>query len=207
MSFDINKVKDSHLDILKEIGNIGAGHAATALSKIIQKPIDMNVPSVDMLNFGDLEKLFSEEESVVVGIFLRLDGSIKANLFYIMPVITAKELLGKFFKNGVTTGLDFSEIEISALLELGNILAGSYITSLADFTNLTMYPSVPSMTIDLANAILGFGLIPISQVSDVAILINTRFIEGENYLEGQLFLIPDPDAYAILFSSLGAPLI
>ncbi len=207
MEFNIDKIKDTQLDILKEIGNIGAGHAATALSKIVQKQIDMKVPKVKMIQLSEFEEIIGGEDKVVVGIFLRLEGDIKGNIFYTMPVSTAKNLLKKLLNAEVDDNSEFSELEISAIHEFGNILAGSYISSLADFTKLSIYPSVPSMTIDLANAILSFGLITICQVSDVAILIDTRFQEGEEYIEGQFFLIPDPEAYATLFSSLGVPLI
>lgn len=207
MVFSIDQIKDEQLDILKEIGNIGAGHAATALSKIVQMKIDMKVPRVKMIELSEFEELIGGEDKVVVGIFLRLEGDMEGNIFYIMPVLTAKKLLEKLLNTTLDDDNDFSEIEISAIHEFGNIIASSYISSLADFTKLSLYVSVPSMTIDLANSILSFGIIPISQVCDFALLIDTTFQEGEEYIEGQFFLIPDPEAYSVLFSSLGVPLI
>ncbi len=207
MVFSIDKIKDEQLDILKEIGNIGAGHAATALSKIVQMKIDMKVPRVKLIELSEFEEIIGGEDEVVVGIFLRLEGDMEGNIFYIMPVLTAKNLLKRILNTELDYNEDFSEIEVSAIHEFGNIIASSYISSLADFTKLSLYVSVPSMTIDLANSILSFGLVPISQVCDFAILIDTTFQEGEEYIDGQFFLIPDPEAYSVLFSSLGVPLI
>lgn len=206
MGFDINKIQDIQLDVLKEIGNIGAGHAATALSKMIDKKVDMNVPNVKVIPFSEIEEVLGEEDQVVVGIFLRLEGDICGNIFYMMSFDSAKLLINNVLKMESSDNTELSEIEISVLHELGNILAGSYISSLADFTKLNIYPSVPAMTVDLVGAIFSYGLIQISQYTDAAILIETRFKEGDNFLEGHFFLLPDPEAFSTLFNSIGVPI-
>nr|WP_141705307.1 chemotaxis protein CheC [Vulcanibacillus modesticaldus] len=206
MGFSFDKIKDLQIDILKEVGNIGAGHAATALSTMIQKQIDMNVPNVKLIPFSEIEDFLGGEDKVVVGIFLRVEGDIPGNMFFVMTVDSAKQLLKRMMGDAVSSDPEFSEIEFSALHEVGNILAGSYLSSLADFTNLKLYPTVPSMAIDMVGAIISFGLLQVSQISDVAILINTTFLEGEHFIEGHFFLIPDPEAFDRLFSALGVPL-
>lgn len=206
MIFDINKIQGIQLDVLKEIGNIGAGHAATSLSTMINKKIDMNVPSVKIIPFSEIEGVLGGEEEVVVGVFLRLEGDISGNIFYMMSFDSAKHLINNVLNSDSCDSTELSEIEVSVLHELGNILAGSYISSLSDFTKLNIYPSVPAMTVDLVGAIFSYGLIQISQYADAAILIETRFLEGDRCLQGHFFLIPDPEAYSTLFSSLGVPI-
>jgi len=201
---NFNKLQDIQLDLLKEVGNIGAGHAATALSTLIQKPIDMRVPNVKILPFADIEEFLGGEEQVVVGIFLRIEGDVPGNMFFLMTFESASQLLGAMLNKELDYN-NLSEIDYSALKEIGNILAGSYLSSLADFTNLKMYPTVPSISIDMVGAILSFGLIQVSQFADVAIVIDTTFFEGESLVKGHFFLIPDPEAFNTLFSTLGVP--
>lgn len=96
--------------------------------------------------------------------------------------------------------------EWSALSEIGNILAGSYLSSLADFTSLQMSPTVPALALDMAGAILSYGLLQFGEMGDSALLIDTTFIEGQDEVEGQFFLIPDPDSFAKIFAALGVPI-
>lgn len=205
MDANFKDIKEIQIDVLKEVGNIGAGHAATSLSSMINKPIDMNVPNVKILPFSDIEDHLGGEDEIVVSIFLRVEGDVPGNLFFFMSIDSARHLLEHLLDKELKEDEELSELEISALSEVGNILAGSYISSLADFTNLMIYPSVPSMAIDMVGAILSFGLIQVSQYSDVAILIDTTFLEGQRLVHGHFFLIPDPDSFSTLFSALGVP--
>lgn len=209
MSHNLNDFKEIQLDLLKEVGNIGAGHAATALSTILQKPIDMNVPNVMVLPFSEIEEFLGGEDQIIVGIFLRIEGDVPGNMFFTMTIESAEDLLQKLlYKEKDNTKQDFelSEMDLSALNEIGNILAGSYLSSLADFTNLKLAPSVPAVAVDMVGAILSFGLIQMSQYSDYAIVIDTAFLEDHNQVEGHFFLIPDPEAFDQLFGALGVPL-
>ncbi|MFT9487515.1 MAG: chemotaxis protein CheC [Tepidibacillus sp.] len=201
----LNQLKDLQLDLLKEVGNIGAGHAATALSTMIEKTIEMNVPKVKILPFSEIEEFLGGEDQVMVGIFLRVEGDVPGNMFFMMTKESAKQLLKYMLNSDDVKHEEFTDLEYSALNELGNILTGSYLSSLADFTNLKMNPTVPSIAIDMVGAILSFGLIQISQYSDVAIVIDTTFLDGNNLVEGHFFLIPDPESFQPLFSALGVP--
>lgn len=98
---------------------------------------------------------------------------------------------------------EYTEMELSALSEIGNILAGSYLTSLADFTNLNMSPTVPALAIDMAGAILSYGLLQFGQMGDQALLIDTKFLDGLDQVEGHFFLIPDPESFDKIFVALG----
>ncbi|MEK3734592.1 MULTISPECIES: chemotaxis protein CheC [Paenibacillus] len=198
--------KDVKMDVLKEVGNIGAGHAATALSHLLNKPIDMAVPMVQLLPFERIAECVGGAEQLVLAVFLRVEGEAPGNLFFIMSPEAGKNLLQRLAGIEVEEGGMFSEMEQSALCEIGNILAGSYLSSLADFTNLVMTPTVPGLAMDMAGAILSYGLIQFGEMGDDALLINTTFLEGHNEVEGQFFLIPDPDSFTKIFEALGVPL-
>ncbi|MGQ8871785.1 chemotaxis protein CheC [Paenibacillus sp. TSA_86.1] len=194
------------MDVLKEVGNIGAGNAATALSQLLNRPIDMGVPTVQMLPFEEIAEKVGGDERIVVTIFLRVEGEAPGNLFFMMTPEAAKMLLNRLAGFELKEGLTFTDMEYSALSEIGNILAGSYLSSLADFTKLSMYPTVPGLSIDMAGAILSYGLLQFGEMGDSALLIDTSFFEGEDQVEGQFFLIPDPPSFAKIFESLGVPL-
>lgn len=193
------------MDVLKEVGNIGAGHAATALSKLLDKPVDMMVPKVRMVPFEEIAESVGGIEQVVVAIFLRVEGETPGNMFFILTQESAKRLLRHIVGIQVDGDDFYNEMELSALNEIGNILAGSYLSSLADFTNLNMQPTVPSLAIDMAGAILSYGLLQYGQMGDHALLIDTAFLEGKDEVEGHFFLIPDPESFDRIFAALGVP--
>lgn len=193
------------LDVLKEIGNIGAGNAATALSKMLQTKIDMNVPEVKVLSFDQIEEYVGGGDKLVVTIFLRIEGDIPGNMFFMLDMDSANHLIQYILGSNDHTDL-FNEMQLSALQEIGNILAGSYLSSLADFTKLGLYPSVPAISIDMAMAILGYGLIELGRAGDFALVIDTTFSNGDEKVEGHFFLIPDPHSFSTLFEALGVPL-
>jgi len=197
--------KDFKMDVLKEVGNIGAGNAATALSRLLNKPIDMAVPKVQLLSFEEITEKVGGAEKLVYAVFLRVEGEAPGNLFFILSPEAATNLLSRIAGIEISEGDELSEMELSALNEIGNILAGSYLSSLADFTSLTMYPTVPALAMDMAGAILGYGLLQFGQMGDNALLIDTTFLEGNNEIEGQFFLIPDPESFPKIFKSLGVP--
>lgn len=198
--------KDFKMDVLKEVGNIGAGNAATALSRLLDKPIDMAVPKVQLLSFDEITESVGGAERIVLAVFLRVEGDAPGNLFFIMSPEAGKKLLRRLTGMHISEDEEFSEMEQSAISEIGNILAGSYLSSLADFTKLAMFPTVPGLAMDMAGAILSYGLLQFGEMGDDALLINTTFMEGQQEVEGQFFLIPDPPSFAQIFEALGVPL-
>lgn len=200
------KLGEYELDVLKEIGNIGAGNAATALSLMVNRPIDMTVPQVKLLPFEDIAEQVGGAEQVVIAIFFRVEGAAPGNLFFMLECQPAKRLISQWIQDQAEDVYSFTDMETSALCEIGNILCGSYLSSLADFTGLTMYPTVPQLAVDMAGAILNYGLIQFGEMGDSALLIDTKFLEGHEEIQGTFFLIPDPDSFSKIFSALGVPI-
>ena len=202
MSLTLDNLNSMQIDVLKEIGNIGAGNAATALSKMIAKRIDMDVPKVNILEFKDVAELVGGPEAVVVGIYFKVTGDIKGSIMFLLDIDSAKFLTSLLIP--VEESADaLSEMEISALQEVGNILAGSYLSSLSSLTGLSLIVSVPSLALDMAGAILSVPVILFGQVGDKVMLIETDFIEGSQHVKGNFFLVPDEDSFEILLKSLG----
>ncbi|ARK22734.1 chemotaxis protein CheC [Sporosarcina ureae] len=204
-----NEITEMHLDVLKEIGNIGAAHAATSLSQLLGQKIDMRVPNVELVTFDEMFNLAGGSEKVVAGIFLRIEGDLTGTMFFVLTIESATQFIRKLTGDTSFTFTDAEDLGMgaSALQELGNILSGSYLSSLSDFTSLNIYPTVPSLSIDMVGAIVSFGLIEVSQYSDEVIVIETEILQegehGMSSLAGHFFLLPDPPSYRTIFSSLG----
>lgn len=200
-------INSLHLDVLKEIGNIGASHAATALSDLLSKKIEMRVPKVEMITFNEMMELSGGPEKVVVGIYLRIEGDLEGSMFFILPVEQANRFIQRLLQDDQ---FDFrnnaSELGMSAMQEMGNILSGSYLSALSDFLRLKVYPTVPGLSIDMFGAIISIGLIEISRVSDYVIVINTSISEEgleDTEMKGHFLLLPDPESFNVIFNALG----
>ena len=202
----LKRIPEFQLDVLKEVGNIGAGNAATALSILLDKTVDMRVPKVNLLPIEAIPDYLGSSEQVVVAIYMRVNGDAPGNMFFILNLDSAKKILRQLAGFPVSSDGEFTEMELSALNEIGNILAGSYLSSLADFTRLKLHPDVPALAMDMIGSILSFGLIQFGQMGDYALFIDTVFREGKDQVEGHFFFIPDPDSFKTIFSALGVPL-
>ncbi|MEW9124650.1 MAG: chemotaxis protein CheC [Thermotaleaceae bacterium] len=202
MGITLDQLNSMQLDVLKEIGNIGAGNAATALAEMINKKIDMNVPKVQILEFKEVPELIGGAETVVCGIYFRVEGDLDGHIMFLLALKSSKLLTNMLMsKSDEAETLD--EIEQSAIQEIGNILSGSYVSSLSALTNLNMKISIPSLAIDMAGAILSVPVIQYGHVGDKVLLIETELMEGNNEVKGFFFLIPDVDSFETLLSSLG----
>ncbi len=202
MSLTIENLNSIQIDVLREVGNIGAGNAATALSKMISKRIDMDVPKVNILEFKDVADLVGGPEASVIGIYFKVTGDITGSIMYLMDKKSARYLTNLLMSREAENDI-LDEMEISALQEVGNILAGSYLSSLSSLTGLKLMVSVPSLACDMAGAILSVPVILFGQVGDKVMLIETDFIEGSEHVKGNFFLVPDEDSFEILLKSLG----
>lgn len=203
MTLNIDDLSNIQLDVLREIGNIGAGNAATALAKMLNKKIDMDVPKVKILEFKNVNEILGGEEILVIGILLRVNGDLNGDMMFILEYKAAHVLVNILMGNAPDDFSDFSEIELSALREIGNILAGSYLSALSQLTNLMIMPSVPDMAIDMAGAILSVPAIQFGKVGDTVLYIETEFCEGSTKVVGDFFLIPDVESYDTLLKALG----
>ncbi len=203
MTDDVLKLSPAQMDALREIGNVGAGNSATALSQIINRRIEMNVPEVSIVPLGDVPDLVGGPDSMVVGVFLRVYGQAPSNILFLLPKDSAfylvDMLMGK--DHGATQKLDF--MDESALMEIGNILAGAYLNALFNFTNISLLPSIPALAMDMAGAILSVVLIQLGQMGDHALVIETEFKAEDEGIKGHFFLVPDPGSLETILSAVG----
>ncbi|MBR1420831.1 MAG: chemotaxis protein CheC [Selenomonadaceae bacterium] len=193
----------NQLDALREIGNVGAGNSATALSQIINKRIDMNVPKVALVPIETVPDIVGGPDTIVVGVFLRVYGKAPGNILFLLPQKSAFYLVDTLMgrEHGTTRKLDF--MDESALMEIGNILSGAYLNAFFTFTQISMLPSIPALAMDMAGAILNVVLVQLGQMGDQALVIETEFLAEDDGIDGHFFLVPDPGSLNTIIRSVG----
>ena len=198
---NLDTMSAEYVDVLKELGNIGAGNAMTALAQMLNCKVDMKVPQVRLLEFKDVGALIGGEEQIMAGIYLAVEGDITGSIMFLLGKDSARHLVTKLM--GIALEGDaFGEMEMSALMEIGNIITGAYLNSLATITNLKIFPSVPSLCVDMAGAILSVPAIEFGTLGDKILLIQSQFMD-EIELDGYFIMVPDIDSYSKILSSLG----
>ncbi len=201
MTIKLDSLSLEQLDALKELGNIGAGNAATALSQILNKKVDMSVPRVKVYPIEEIPELFGGSENIVAGVLLRMFGDMQGSLMFLLDEESALKLLDMMMVTGIDHITD--EISMSALMEVGNIISSSYLNSLSFFSNLTIVPSTPAFAYDMAGAILGTILYEVSEMSDQVLLIETDFLGNGEAIRGHFFVLPDLPSLGSLLKSVG----
>jgi len=196
-----------HLDVLREVGSIGTSHAVTSLSVILNKKVEMGIPKVSLVDFADVSNFVGGAESIVAGILVHLSGDINGMMMFLTEERCCKPLVADLFAG---TGMDISgdgdgisEAVLSALSEVGNILAGAYLSSFADLIRKKIRSSAPSICVDMAQAVLSVPAIEFGKISDKVLLIESVFKSNEADISGYFLLIPDFESFKTIFSSLG----
>jgi len=205
---EFKNLSGMQMDVLREIGNIGAGNAATSMSKLINKRIDMKVPSVKIVSFDEIINIIGGPEQLIVALLFKIYGEAPGSVYFILGVKEAESLVQEIVNDPefkLVTDKQPNELSISVLEEIGNIMTGSYLSALSDFVNINMQSSIPYLSVDMAGAILSSGLIELSQITDYAIVVDTEIsnVQEDNGLNGHFFLLPELKTIPKFFSSLG----
>ena len=195
---DLNQLDDIQYDVLKEIGNIGAGNATTALSKMLNQKMDMSVPKVELVPFNEISDIMGDEDQTVVGIMLGFEGDVYGMMMFLFDTKSAHHLVNTLMMQDT----QFNDMEMSALNEIGNIVSGSYLTAISKLTNLKMVSTVPEMTIDMIGALLSVPASEFGKYGDKLLLIQSQFGELD-FVNGYFLMIPELESYDKLLESLG----
>ncbi len=198
----LEDVNNQYLDVLRELGNIGAGNATSAIANMLGMKIDMNVPNIRLMEVSMLGRAVGEEDQTIVGIFLEVEHDINGSMMFLLDIPSARYLVNKLMMQEVGEDVPFGEMELSALKEIGNIIAGSYLSALSSLTNLVIVPSVPYIAVDMAASILSVPAIEFGQYGDNALLIQTE-ICADVLINGYFILMPEKDSYEQILQSLG----
>ena len=203
--FTFDEINSMYFDVLKEIGNIGAGNATTAIATLLNVKLNMEVPNVKLMPVQDLNTAIGSEEEEIVGIYLGVQNDIDGSLMFLLKMDAAHHLVNLLLGRSVDYKEPFDEMDLSAMKEIGNIIAGSYLSALSAMTSLTISPTVPYISVDMAGAILSIPAIQFGQYGDNALLIQTEFGDDVK-IQGFFILMPDVDSYDKILTSLGIAL-
>jgi len=198
---DLEGLSSMQFDVLKELGNIGAGNATTALSKLINAKIDMKVPKVDLIDLHEIATMMGDEETVMVAILVMLTGDVKGFMIFLMSQEVARRLVNALMQSD-SKDMNFTEMELSAIQEIGNIISGAYLASLSDLTKLSIIESIPYLQIDMVGAILSVPAIEFGKLGDKVLLIETEF-EYDIAINGYYILVPELESYDKILDALG----
>lgn len=200
--FDLNNMDGLYMDVLREIGNIGAGNAATSLAQMLQSKVDIKVPKIDLLDFSQVGEAMGGEEKIMAGIYLGIEGDLTGSIMFLVEESCAHILVAKLMGMEVDPDAEFDDIGKSALNEIGNIITGAYLSSLSTLTNLTAVATIPSLCIDMAGAILSVPAIEFGTMGDKMLMIETAFTDDVD-INGYFILCPDLESYDKLLGALG----
>ncbi len=205
-NMSLEQVTENYYDVLRELGNIGAGNAITALSQMLQCKVDMQVPQVRLLEFSEVGEMIGGEEQIMAGVFLGVKGDITGSMMFMVEEESARHLIAKMTMGMLPPGSEFEEMGLSAMKELGNIITGAYLNSLSTMTNLSISPTPPALTVDMAGAILSVPAIQFGVYGDKILLIQSQF-NDDVQLDGYFIMIPDLESYAKILTALGLPVV
>ena len=184
------RIDEARLDLLREICSIGAGHAATALSQLTGRRIDLEVPRVLFAKVQEVPRIAGGAETVVDGLYFRILGDASGVILMIFPEQSGRAIVRLVLGNQDCAPED--ALSVSAMREIGNILTSAFLSAIGQFAGLSLIPSVPGYARDMAGSILDLVLIELSRLEDTALVIETVFREEGESIRGHFFLLPDP---------------
>jgi len=196
-------LNESHIDLFKEIGNIGAGNAATSLSMMMNTKIEISVPSAVIVPISKISEVFENPEEIVTGVRMRLKGEISGFILFVIDSNGTKKILEKLVGYSPDNLLSIDEMSKSALLELGNIVCGSYIIALSNFSGLNTNSHVPELTVDMITAIVAETCLDLMDYEDYTLIIETDIIIENENIKAFLMFLPESDSMRKILKKMG----
>ncbi len=200
---NVEQLKDIHIDVLREIGNIGSGNAASALADLLRCETNISVPTVRLLDFNDAVKFLGGPENITIGMLVNITGDIHGMMLYIIQRAFASKMTTQLFGAEIEDMMNLNDMERSLISEVGNIMAASYINALASLTGMTIDISVPTLTSDMVGAILSVPTIEFAKVGNKVLFIDDSFIIGDSEIKSNMILVPEMKSLETLFEKLG----
>ncbi len=200
---DYDKMDDMQIDMLKEIANIGTGNAATSLATMLGKTVNITVPKISFLDYSTISDSLGGPEHVMAGLMLMLDKDVKGMMILLMQEDFAQMAIHTLLGQDFTSFTDLDEMSMSAMCEIGNIVAASYVNAVSLCTGLTIDISPPEICIDMVGSILSVPAIHFAQISDKVIFIEGAFINDTNSEGSNILLIPEAQSLDVILDKLG----
>lgn len=191
------------IDALQEIGNIGSGNAASSLSAMLSKPVTMHVPKIKVLDYQAVIDEMGGPEKIVTAILVTFKGDIKGMMMFLLENAFAQIVVNTFMGKENINVIQMDEADSSAVKEMGNIMAGAYLSALAAMAEFTIQMDPPSMTVDMMGALMNAPMITLDDVGDKVLFIDEGFKIDNVSINANIILIPEMESLDILTRKLG----
>ena len=199
-SYELNEMQK---DVLREIGNIGGGNAASALAEILTDRVDMTVPYLRFVDVNEIAEILGGAEKEVVGILLKMTGEVKGLLMFILDKDFTHMLINVLLDKHLENFENIEEMDLSALMEIGNMMSGSYLRAISQLTGLDIRLYPPEIAVDMVGAIISFPATMLGVMGDKALYIEEDFTKSEDKIRSHLLIIPELDSLQIILERLG----
>lgn len=191
------------LDLIREIGSIGTGNAATALSSMLGKTVRMTLPDVQILGYNEAIKFLGDPEEIVAAILVKMTGEINGLMLFILKLDFINEVLNNVMHEQIEDYYQLNVLETSALEEIGNIIISSYVNAMSTLSNVTINLSVPDTAVNMLGGILSVPMVEFGYQTDKMLMISGQFIIDGKALHSDLLMMPDIESLNYLMEKLG----
>ena len=197
-----DELNDIQIDVLREIGNIGAGNAATALATILDEEVNISLPKVRITDFDTAINALGGAETMTVGVLFNFSGEAHGMIMFLMKIEDAKGIMDILVKEKDDSD-ELSEIKLSAIKEIGNILGSAYLNSVSSLTGLAINISIPYISIDMAGALMSVPIIEFGSVGDNVMFIEENFLGKTNQLKSNIIMFAEIETLTKIMERLG----
>ncbi len=191
------------LDALREVGGIGAGHAATALSQLVDRPIALEVPRLEILDLADVPNVFGGAERLVGAVYARLLGDLSGGVLFMADRQAALALVDLMRGHDVGSAKAMGHDEEALFRHVASILISAYLAAIARMADVDVLPSSPAMAFDMAGALLQAVVAEVGMEAPQAVLVRTAFVDEVRSVEAALFFVPNPESLVVILGRLG----
>ena len=198
-----DEVNGLGLDLIREIGSIGTGNAATALSSLLGKGVRMTLPDVQILGYNEAIKFLGDPEEIVAAILVKMSGEINGMMLFILKLDFINEVLTSVMQQEIQDYYQLNVMETSALEEIGNIIISSYVNAMSTLSDVTINLSVPDIAVNMLGGILSVPMVEFGYQTDKMMMISGQFVIGGKVLQSDLLMMPDIQSLNFLMEKLG----
>jgi len=191
------------LDLIREIGSIGTGNSATALSSMLGKTVRMTLPDVQILDYNDAISFLGDPEEIVAAILVKMSGEINGLMLFVLKLDFINQVLSSLMQEEIEDYYQLNVLETSALEEVGNIIISSYVNAISSLSDVSISLSVPDTAINMLGGILSVPMVEFGYQTDKMMMISGQFIIGGKVLHSDLLMMPEIQSLNFLMEKLG----
>ncbi len=198
-----DEMGERELDILREIASMGTGYAATSLASMIGTKVRMTIPEISILGYTETIEKVGDPEEAIAAVLTCMSGQIQGIMLFLLRLDFINEVLKKMLNQTVENYSDMTDMEMSVLSEVGNIIISSYANAISSLSGITIKLSVPSTSINMLGGILTVPMAEFGYVTDKLLMMDGSLVVDDRKLDSTILMMPDIDSLNVLMTELG----